>query len=220
MSAMAAEPPSRPGLDAPELARLGNLAVGVKTIVLVDRDQLDLPALDPKTGIAPKHDRSLTVDIWYPARSGQWRDSRNLFGQHGFRTARAAAKFQLPGIAVRDAPADAGKFPLVVVAHGYGNVTVGMSWLTENLASKGYVVAAIRHEDRISIRRDFRTRCCAARSTSRSLRANCSDAWRFRQRRPARTALIGYSMGGYGVLTAGGAALDPAAPSPDSPEAS
>jgi len=26
---------------------------------------------------------------------------------------------------------------------------------------------------------------------------------------PARTALIGYSMGGYGVLTAAGAALDP-----------
>ena len=35
----------------------------------------------------------------------------------------------------------------MIVAHGYGNVPVAMSWLTENLASKGYVVAAIRHDD-------------------------------------------------------------------------
>ena len=41
----------------------------------------------------------------------------------------------------------AGRFPLVIVSHGYSNADVAMSWLGENLASKGYVVAAIRHDD-------------------------------------------------------------------------
>ena len=59
----------------------------------------------------------------------------------------APASFEVPGIAVRN-PAPAGRnHPLVVVSHGYSNCTVAMTWLTENLASKGYVVAAIRHED-------------------------------------------------------------------------
>ncbi len=57
------------------------------------------------------------------------------------------ARFRIQGLAVRDAKADGGRFPLVIVSHGYGNVPIVMSWLTENLASKGYVVAAIRHED-------------------------------------------------------------------------
>ena len=48
---------------------------------------------------------------------------------------------------LRGATPVAGRNPLVVVSHGYGNVTAGLSWLGENLASKGYVVAAIRHED-------------------------------------------------------------------------
>ena len=56
-------------------------------------------------------------------------------------------RFTIPGIAVRDAKPATGRFPLVIVSHGYSNEAVALSWLTENLASKGYVVAAIRHAD-------------------------------------------------------------------------
>ena len=35
----------------------------------------------------------------------------------------------------------------MIVSHGYGNVPLAMTWLAENLASKGYVVAGIRHDD-------------------------------------------------------------------------
>ncbi len=121
------------------------------------------------------------------------------------------AKFKLEGLAVRDAQPDGGRFPLVIVSHGYGNVPVAMSWLTENLASKGYVVAAIRHDDmylnpagfpQAVLRRPLDI-AFVARELQRSLgKAGEVD--------PTRTALIGYSMGGYGVLAAGGATLDPA----------
>ena len=213
---MAAEPPSRPGMDAPELARLGNFAVGVKTIVLVDRDQIDLGTFDAKTGVAREtRPRSSTVDIWYPARPRRGAATETYSASMDSEPPAPPAAFEMPGIAVRDAPsAEAGRFPLVIVAHGYGNVTVGMSWLTENLASKGYVVAAIRHEDRYLDPRGLPAcACCVARSTSPSSRASCSNRWRSDGSVDAgRTALIGYSMGGYGVLTAGGAVLDPASP--------
>ena len=42
-----------------------------------------------------------------------------------------------------------GPFPLVVVSHGYPGSRTFMTWLTENLASKGYVVAAIDHTDSV-----------------------------------------------------------------------
>ena len=41
----------------------------------------------------------------------------------------------MPGLAVRDAPGEAGGFPLVILSHGFGGATAGMSWLAENLAS-------------------------------------------------------------------------------------
>src|SRR5512144_2483971 len=63
----AATAPSVPGIDAPELAKLGPHRVGVRSLTLVQKDQLDLLAVDPKTGTVPKHDRELPVVLWYPA---------------------------------------------------------------------------------------------------------------------------------------------------------
>jgi len=60
---------SRPGMDAPELARLGGYAVGVRALTLVDHAAIDLSHVDATSGAAPRHDRTLTVDLWYPARA-------------------------------------------------------------------------------------------------------------------------------------------------------
>src|SRR4029078_74904 len=61
--------------------------------------------------------------------------------------------FQVLGKALRDAvpatPAAGERFPLVVVLHGYPGSRTFLSYLTENLASKGYVVAAIDHTDSV-----------------------------------------------------------------------
>ena len=123
-------------------------------------------------------------------------------------------RFTIRGIAVRDARMVAGRFPLVIVSHGYSNAAVAMSWLTENLASKGYVVAAIHHEDppitdrskfpELLLRRPLDI-AFVAQSLQRTLGEDGGVD-------PSRTALIGYSMGGYGVLTAAGGELDPGSP--------
>jgi predicted dienelactone hydrolase len=204
--------PSRPGVDAPELAALGPHAVGVRSLDLVDRDQLDLNAIDPATGAAPRRDRGLKVELWYPALPAAGAAPAVYVDSLVSEPPAPPAQFRIQGLAVRDAPPAAGRFPLVIVSHGYGNVPVVMSWLTENLASKGYVVAAIRHEDQYLNPAAF---------PSAVLRRPLDIAFVARELQrthggaggnidPSRVALIGYSMGGYGVLAAGGATLDPA----------
>lgn len=209
--AAADEAPSRPGVDAPELAALGPYAVGVRSVTLVDRDQVDLSTIDPQTGIPAMRDRSLKVEIWYPAKAAAGAAPVTYEDAMESEPPAPPAKFRIQGLALRDAKPDGGRYPLVIVAHGYGNVPVAMSWLTENLASKGYVVAAIRHEDmylnpagfpQAALRRPLDIAFVA-----RELQGSLGKSGEVD---PARTALIGYSMGGYGVLAAGGATLDPA----------
>ncbi len=132
-------PPSVFGVDAPELARLGQFAVGVRTLSLVEQDQPDLLAIDPGGGVAPRRDRKLTVDLWYPATDAPGARKDKYLGSLPSEPPAAPATFTVPGIAVRNARPAGGGYPLVVVSHGYSNATVAMTWLTENLASKGYV---------------------------------------------------------------------------------
>jgi alpha-beta hydrolase superfamily lysophospholipase len=100
---------------------------------------------------------------------------------------------------------------LVVVSHGYSNDPAAMTWLTENLASKGYVVAAIHHDDPpITDRTQFAVplmrRPLDIAFVVQTLQSTLAAQGLVD---PARTALVGYSMGGYGVLTVAGAMLDP-----------
>src|SRR5579863_998340 len=203
--------PSEFGIDAPELARLGDLAVGVRTLFLVEPDQAEVLEFNAAKGAAPKRDRALTVDLWYPARPAKNAQRETYTGIFPSEPPAAPVSFSVPGLALRDAHTAGGNYPLVIVSHGYSMAPAAMTWLTENLASKGYVVAAIRHDDppvtdRTRFPQPLMRRpldiAFAARTLQRTLAADQLVD-------PARTALIGYSMGGYGVLTAAGAALDP-----------
>jgi hypothetical protein len=51
--------------DAPELAARGDYNVGVRTMNLIHKDQIDI--LNSKDGKDPIYDRPLTIEIWYPA---------------------------------------------------------------------------------------------------------------------------------------------------------
>ena len=209
----AAGPPSRFGVDAPELARLGELSVGVRTLALVQRKQEEVLSFNPANGSFPKSDRALTVDLWYPALVPAGAQ-REVYAGTFPSESSAPVNFTVPGIAVRDAPPAGKAYPLVVVSHGYSNSTAAMTWLTENLASKGYVVAAIRHDDppitdrakfaEVLVRRPIDVAFVTQTLKGVLAREHLID--------PSRVALIGYSMGGYGVLTAAGATLDPTAP--------
>ncbi len=210
----AADPPSRYGIDAPELASLGPFAVGVRTLHFREAAQADVLAFDPASGSAPLRDRELGVELWYPARPKPGASPVVYTASMPAEPPAPPAGFSIPGIAIRDAPPAGEGFPLIVVSHGWSNDPVAMTWLTENLASKGYVVAAIRHDDpTINDMRNLAQwllrRPLDIVYITRTLQRALSSE---RLIDAARTALIGYSAGGYGVLTAAGATLDPAGP--------
>ena len=203
--------------DAPELAQYGKYSLGVTTLKLVNPRQADIvraKAAEP----APVYDRPLTVEVWYPARRQEPAAKAGLdadAGQYRAITRDGKTEVTLYGRAVRGAPAEAqgGPYPLVIISHGYPGNRYLLSHLGENLASKGYVVASIDHTDSTySDQAAF-----ASTLLNRPLdqlfvlnemaRLNASDPSGLLKGlvNADRTALIGYSMGGYGVVnTIGG----------------
>jgi len=211
MPVFADGPPSRYGVDAPELAHLGRYAVGVRTLHLRESSQADVLAFDPVRRSAPPRDRELGVELWYPARPKAGAARVVYSTRFPSEPPAPPASYSVPGIAVRDAPTAGEGFPLIIVSHGLSGNPVAMTWLTENLASKGYVVAGIRHDDppitdRAKIVQPLLLRPLDIAYVARTLQRTLSSRHLIDA---GRIALIGFSMGGYGVLTAAGATLDP-----------
>jgi len=212
--ALAGEPLSRPAVDAPDLAPLGPYGVGLRSIVLVERGQPDGLRHDPGKTVATTPERVLPVDIWYPATTRPGAKTVTYAGTLPSEPPRKPAAFTVEGLAVRAAPSTAGRFPLVIVSHGYSGTPAAMTWLNENLASKGYVVAAIHHRDPdisdlSKAGQPLLRRPLDISFVARTLQAQ-ARAGTLPSIDPDRVAVIGYSMGGYGSLTVAGASLDPA----------
>lgn len=206
---------SVPPVDAPELAPRGPYSVGVRTIDLVNPQQVDILNLDPKTGKAPLYDRTLRIEIWYPAIIPAGAEERTYYeAAMPLPPAPGAPKtFLTAGKALRDArPASGKSFPLVVVSHGYPGSRTFLTYLTENLASKGYVVAAIDHTDSVwgetkPFLSTLFNRSSDQLFTIRALAEQASKPGNFLYGLldAANVAIVGYSMGGYGAITSAGA---------------
>jgi predicted dienelactone hydrolase len=186
--------------DAPALAAHGPHPVGVRTLPLVDRGRIDV--LNSTESHLARYDRPLPTELWYPAPSGTPQGtSYTTLLRDGHRA------ITLHGSACRDAPQAIGSFPLVIISHGYPGNRMLMSHLGENLASKGYVVASIDHTDstyadKAAFGSTLYNRHLDTAFVMHAM-ADVSDT--------SHTAIIGYSMGGYGALIAGGAGLAEAA---------
>ena len=202
--------PSVPGIDAPELAMVGPDQVGFRSIRLSHSGQPKLDAADPKTGVVPRYDRNLVVDLWYPATFKPGAKPVTYRASFWGEPPHPPIAFTVPGLAVLGAQALGEKHPLVIVSHGYSNAPASMTWLTENLASKGYVVAAIHHDDPnpYVVSAAVRNAPNFYRPIDIAFATEQVKTQLGAQIDPNRIALIGYSQGGYGVLTAGGASLD------------
>lgn len=212
-------------VDAPALAAYGPMPVGHRQIELVHKDQIDVLAIDPADpppSVLPRYDRPLTVEMWYPAAKGSAGDTtiKTLLRD-------GITEITLQGRAVKDAPVATGEgaAPLLLLSHGYPGNRFLMSHMAENLASKGYVVASIDHTD--STYADQ----AAFGSTllNRPLddlfvldemeRLNTEAGSEFAGRIDTNnTALLGYSMGGYGaIIAAGGGVTEASVGYPFSP---
>ena len=198
--------------DAPVLAAYGSFDIGVRTLEMVNPDQIDIVSIDPDTTDPenlPRYDRPLTIELWYPAVDGsEGETSLRAYLRDG-RT-----EVTLTGRAVRDAqPAPtSAPYPLVILSHGYPGNRFLMSPLAENLASKGYVVASIDHTDST-----YRTRdAFGSTLVNRPLDtlfvldeveniSNQPGSSLHQLVDTSNVAVIGYSMGGYGaIILAGG----------------
>jgi predicted dienelactone hydrolase len=203
---------SVPPADAPELAPRGAYAVGVRTIDIVQPGQPDVLNFDKQSGKAPLYDRPLRIEIWYPASGAT--QQRTDYTMKLPRSKPADAPVSIPGMALRDAaPAAEGKaYPLVIVSHGYPGSRYFLSYLCENLASKGYVVAAIDHTDSVfgeekGFQSTLLNRANDQLFTIGALTELGAKSGHFLRGvvDGEKVAIVGYSMGGYGALTSAGA---------------
>jgi predicted dienelactone hydrolase len=208
------QPPSAPGVDAPELAALGDMAVGFRSVTLINRAQPDVEAADPVSGNVPFRDRKLVVDLWYPATVHKGNQRVTYRATLPGEPPRPPVSFTHVGLAMARAKPLGQGHPWVIVSHGYSNNPAVMTWLTENLASKGYVVAAIHHDDPNPYVVSAQVRAAPNLNRPRDIAFVAAQlrSTLGTQIDPAKLALIGYSQGGYGVLSAGGASLDPEGP--------
>jgi alpha-beta hydrolase superfamily lysophospholipase len=198
----AARAPSIPVVDAPELAAVGASAVGLERLT-----------------VATPAGRNLTIMLWYPAIPAAGAKPETY---RRTLTPDGAAPLDLTteGIAVPNAPAKPGRSPLVIISHGFGGWAGGMTYLAENLASKNYVVASIDHADgqggsggtagRLRVAGSIVNRARDQEAVLAAFVARAADPNDAIGRRIDATniAIVGYSMGGFGVLATAGAAYD------------
>lgn len=88
--------------------------------------------------------RTLPIEVWYPADPGEGAAPASYELTLG---ALSLATMPSPHDAVRDAPTDrrGAPYPVVVFSHGFGGIRFQSVYLTEYLASHGFVVAAPDH---------------------------------------------------------------------------
>lgn len=151
----------------------GPYAVGLKAVQKYDYTRAFKPVLDINTGLANTGERARPMQmlVWYPAskagKAVSYGDYIRLDGTEDDialkedeiervyqgrvkrivaskgSAALASQELARPMRAVRDAPAAAGKFPLVVYAASFSSTASENVDLCEYLASHGYVVIAI-----------------------------------------------------------------------------
>src|SRR5918993_1729019 len=192
---------------APDLAAYGVLDIGVRTLTATDRNRAD--SLQTKEGgPTARYDRTLTLEVWYPAALASGQKAGTSYRTI---TRDPAITATIHGRAVRDAaPARSSTFPLVIISHGYPGNRYLLSHLGENLASKGFVTVSIDHKDSTyDDQNGFASTLYnrpldqlfvlneldrLSKPGSGSFLAGIVDA--------SRAGLVGYSMGGYGVVNA------------------
>ena len=200
--------------DAPALASYGNYTLGVRTLHISHQNQIDIVKLDPRASkpeTLPRYTRELTIEVWYPAMAdSQGNTTLDAFIRDG------KTQVTLHGKAVRDALplTNSPAFPLVLISHGYPGNRFLMAHLAENIASKGYVVVSIDHTDSTYRDQGAFGSTVVNRPLDQLFTLNQieklgqdSESFLFDLVDTHNTALIGYSLGGYGAVIMAGAGV-------------
>jgi predicted dienelactone hydrolase len=212
------------GVDMPELSHRGDRHVGVRAQTISAGSRLELTQAGLAGGRPAAKERRLSVTFWYPTASVESPVTyRSDARAAGVSAPRGRGVVEVQGCAARNAPALKARAPLVVFSHGYGGWATYTADLAETLASRGYVVAAIDHDDlpaadaagfavsflatAVNRAQDQQAVIAALRQLSADPGFPLAGAYD-----PENLGLIGYSMGGFGALATAGAGYDPESP--------
>jgi len=210
-------------VDYPELSQRLPNPVGYRQIEVVDHNRIDFLKSDLTAQKIVAGDRHIFVTIWYPAASGDVKTVAHYDRHPGAGPGSPyadSAQFPQTGSAILNAAAVKGKAPLVILSHGFTNWATYFLEMGETLASRGYVVASIDHDDipyhsGSDIGRAFvdtsSGRARDQRAVAAELRKLAGDAAfpLSGTYDPDNLAVMGYSMGGFGTLQSAGAGFDP-----------
>ena len=202
--------------ETPELGRVGPYQLGTVVAPMALPGRAEITAMSALTGHAAPGNRSVSIRYWYPADAAakgkpvRYDHVMQIPGKPPFHVASQ-------GSAIADAkPLAAGRFPLVVMSHGYGGWNTQFSNLAEHIASRGYVVAAIDHGDMpvdsvASFVMSFGNVLVDRSLDQRQVLAQIANDVQTRKAPYLALAdldhigLIGYSMGSYGAINTAGA---------------
>lgn len=204
-----------PPMDAPLLAALGPNEIGIQKGEVVTPNVVTLT----KAGVT-RAKRTIKFRVWYPAKNAAG-SARTSFTHVLPRSDGKQLQFTVPSLALENAEVAGNKrYPLVVVSHGYNGWDSFMTWLTENLATKGYIVVAIDHSDQravggadlaVSFGNVLINRAADQRAVINYFTSRAADRKNSLGKNvdADKIAVIGYSMGGFGALATAGMDYDP-----------
>lgn len=202
--------------EAPELGKAGSFQVGTAVAPFTMKDRARISGWGAMTGKLEETDRTLTVRFWYPANASAKGQSVRYDHVMQF-PGKPPFPVATQGSAIAGAaPVKGQKFPLVLMSHGYGGWNTQFSNLAEHIASRGYVVASIDHQDLpadgvasflLSFGSVLVDRALDQRQILEQILAGARNG-----ATPylalvdvQNVGLIGYSMGGYGAISTAGA---------------
>lgn len=198
------ERPLLPALAPSDPEELGPYAVGVTTVLVSDGPD----------------GRALPVEVWYPAEPADGAELARYALTLGPLT---LVEMVSPNGAVRDARTDlaGAPHPLIVFSHGFGGVRFQSVYLTEWLASHGFVVAAPDHVGNTFAELVQETTALPAATMARlrpedvsatldTVLAHGEESGHPLHRLvdPARIGVAGHSFGGYTSIRVAGAEID------------
>jgi acetyl esterase/lipase len=130
----------------------GDFNVGTQIVYIRDSLREEIYTEDPSDV------RELNVQIWYPAAEGSEGDLAPYMANLDLAGPAFARFLGLPSFvlnhvnlvkthSIQDAPVApaGGPYPVLIFSHGWGGTRTQSTFLMEELASQGYVVAAIDH---------------------------------------------------------------------------
>ncbi len=148
----------------------------------------------------PNKERPLEMVVWYPSSTTATPkviDDNPVF---------------FSALAVRDAPAAVGEYPLVVLSHGFGGSWGNQVWLASAMAQRGFIVAAVNHPGTTSKDRSAQAAAQLWQrpvDIRRAIDAVLAQPKQFGKVQPDRIAVVGHSLGGWTALEVAGARFDP-----------